>query len=380
MPAGAARTLPLDERKIIARRAALELKANSVVNLGIGMPEGISAVAAEERIGDLLTLTAEPGVIGGLPASGLDFGAAINTQAVIDQPYQFDFYDGGGLDVAFLGLAQADARGNLNVSRFGPRFAGAGGFINISQSAKKVVFVGSFTAGGLEVGIDGGRLSIRREGGCAQVRRRGRARDLQRTRSRASAASRCCTSPSAAYSGSASDGLELIEIAPGIDLERDILAHMSFRPRIAPDLALMDAAIFDPEPMALRQRMLRRPLAGRFAFDPKQDTFFANFEGLTVRDAGDVEALRAALEGQLVTLGHKVQAMVDYDNFVVAPEALDAYTDMIHDVATRHYTRVTRYTTSAFLRAKLGEALYQRGVAPHIFESAAEARAHLATL
>src|SRR5215472_512110 len=163
--AGALPPMGEGARKIIARRAALELTPNSVVNLGIGVPEGVAAIANEEKIADLITLTAEPGVIGGVPASGLDFGAAINTQAVIDQPYQFDFYDGGGLDIAFLGLAQADRSGSLNVSKFGPRLAGAGGFINISQSAKKVVFTGTFVAGTLEIECRDGRLQILRDGG-----------------------------------------------------------------------------------------------------------------------------------------------------------------------------------------------------------------------
>ena len=156
--------MPLDERKVIARRCAFELPMGGIVNLGIGMPEGVAKVANEEKVLSYVTLTAEPGVIGGLPQSGLDFGAAVNTDAVIHQNQQFDFYDGGGLDMACLGMAQVDAAGHVNVSRFGERLAGAGGFINISQSARRVVFAGTFTTGGLETSVENGKLTIVREG------------------------------------------------------------------------------------------------------------------------------------------------------------------------------------------------------------------------
>lgn len=245
---------PLDARKIIGRRGLLEIAPNSVVNLGIGMPEAVSFAAAEEDVSNIFTLTVESGVIGGVPLGGVHFGVGVNYDAMIDHPYQFDFYDGKGLDIAFLGMAQVDKNGSVNVSKFGGRFVGCGGFINIAQSAKKLVFCGTFTAKDLEEKVGDGELKIISEGKMRKFvervdhltfngeyeRKPGR-RVLYVTE-------RCVFEL-------AQGGILLKEIAPGIDLDRDILGQMEFRPQVADDLKIMDSKIFRKENMGIKDRL-----------------------------------------------------------------------------------------------------------------------------
>jgi propionate CoA-transferase len=365
--------LEMGARKIIARRAAFELQPNSVVNLGIGMPEGISNIANEESILDLMTLTAEPGVIGGLPAGGLNFGAATNTDVLIDQPAQFDFYDGGGLDIAFLGLAQADPHGNLNVSKFGRKLAGAGGFINISQNAQKVVFVGTFTTGGLKTKTRKGALAIVQEGKVKKFVKQVEHVTFSGTYAVRNDQPVLYVTERCVFELTP-EGMVLTEIAPGVDLEKDILCQMDFEPVMPQPPDLMDARIFQSAPMNLRPDLVTLPVRDRLVYDAYENIFFVNFEGLEVRSTAIIAEIDAAVTEKLEPLGRKVYAIVNYDNFEITPELIGAYTDMVKGVVERFYTGVTRYTTSAFMRMKIGDALKSRRVAPHIYESRQEAR------
>ena len=242
---------PLNNKKVIARRAAMELKNGSIVNLGIGIPEFISSVAMEEGITKKFTLTVESGITGGAPQSGLDFGVSLNPGCIMPQPSMFDFYQGGGLDQAFLGFAESDTEGNVNVSKFGPKLPGCGGFIDISQNAKQVFFCGTFTAKGLKTEIGNGELHIVNEGSINKFREHIEHITFSAKQAIKNSQPIMYITERAVFTLTP-EGVMLKEIAPGVDLEKDILAHMPMRPIIPDDLQLMDARIFTDEIMGLK--------------------------------------------------------------------------------------------------------------------------------
>ncbi|MEG0093117.1 MAG: acyl CoA:acetate/3-ketoacid CoA transferase [Erysipelotrichaceae bacterium] len=250
VPVNSIPPMKLNERKIICRRAAMELDSKAIINLGIGMPEGIANVANEEGAPGL-KLTVEAGGIGGVPAAGTAFGACTNPDAIIDQPYQFDFYDGGGLDQAFLGLAECDSQGNINVSRFGPKIAGCGGFINITQTTPVVVYCGTFTSKGLKLEIGDGKLTILEDGKIKKFKNKVEqitfsAQFAKEQNQKVLYITERCVFELLA------EGLTLTEIAPGVDLDKDILGQMDFKPIISKNLKLMDERLFKEEKMGLK--------------------------------------------------------------------------------------------------------------------------------
>jgi len=246
IPLKAIPELPLDERKIIARRAAMELIPDAVVNLGVGIPSDVGAIANEEGVTQMMTMTTESGGIGGVPASLPHFGSSYNAEAIIDTYAQFDYYDGGGIDLAFLGLAQIDKDGNNNVSKFGGRAIGIGGFMNVATGSKKVVFCGTFTAGGLKISTGDGTLKIEQEGKNKKFVKEVEQITFSGIYARKSKQEVLYVTERAVFSLK-EEGLTLIEIAPGVDLQKDILEQMEFEPKISPDLKQMPPEIFQPE-------------------------------------------------------------------------------------------------------------------------------------
>ena len=367
--------MKLDARKIIARRAAFELPPNGVVNLGVGAPEGISSVANEEKVTPYITLTTEAGAVGGVLASGSSFGAATNADCVIDQNQMFDFYDGGGLDMTCLGMAECDQEGNVNTSSFGGKLNGCGGFINISQNARSVVFAGTFTAGGLEVEIENGELKILKEGRSRKFLKLVEQNTFsgpyakQRSQPVIYVTERCVFQLT-------KEGLELIEVAPGVDIERDILPHMDFQPIINKPI-LMDRRIFLDEPMDLLSDLLNLKLCERVSYDSDRNILFLNLEGWQVRQKSDIDDLRRVLVEACEKAGERVNSVVNHDGFRISEAFYDDYAEMIEYLMEHYYATTTRYTTNAFLRLKMQEALKKRGLAPHVFERKEDAHAFL---
>ena len=375
VPLDSLEPMPLDERKVIARRAAFELPPNGIVNLGVGVPEGVAAVANEEKISQYITLTSEAGTVGGVLASGGNFGAGVNSDAIFDQNQMFDFYDGGGLDMACLGMAECDEMGNVNVSRFGPRLIGCGGFINISQNTRSMVFAGTFTAGGLEVAVSDGRLQILQEGRARKFVKKVN----QVTFSGDYAVKKgqpvyFITERCVFQRGR--KGLVLTEVAPGVDIEKDILAHMDFTP-IVRDPVLMDSRIFRNEPMGLEADLLNLDLADRISYDPTRNILFLNFEGMYVRVKADIVSLRDLLEQRCKEIGKRVGVFVNYDTFRINENVADDLAEMDRYMLQHYWSNITRYATSAFMRMKLDQAFSQRNIAPHVFERKEEAQAFL---
>ncbi len=375
VPIGTIPSLPLDEKKVIARRAALELLPNSIINLGLGLPDSVGVVAAEERVQDLVTLTVDPGIIGGVPLGGDDFGAALNFDAAIDHPYEFDFIDGGGLDMACLGFAECDGAGNINASRFGKRLSGCGGFINISQNSKKVVFVGTFTSGGFKAEVKDGAMVIHQEGkfrkfvdAVGQITFSG-AVAAKQDQDVLYVTERCVFRLTP-------DGLALAEVAPGVDAERDILRQLPFAP-VGDAPEPMDPAIFQPGPMGLRDHLLDIHMEDRLSYEPETNMLFMNLSGLRVRTQDDIDRIREVVDNFLRPIGKRVKAIINYDSFDADPEILGAYMDLVHYVEKTYYLEVSRYTTSGFMRLKLGKGLGDRKVSSQVYETRAEARAGL---
>ncbi|MEL7568176.1 MAG: CoA-transferase [Dehalobacterium sp.] len=245
IPLDAIKAEKLSVRKIIARRSAVEMPPGAILNMGVGIPEDVSSVTAEEKISHLFHMTTEAGAIGGVPASMHDFGCCYNVESIIEMGYEFDFYNSGVLDVAVLGVAQVDPMGNVNISKLNGEPIGCGGFIDVTQNAKKVIYCGTFTAGGLKVEVGDGKLHIVQEGKVKKF-----LNEVEQISFSAKYAvnvhQEVIYVTERAVFKLTPEGMELIEIAPGVDLEKDVLEQMEFKP-IMNNVQLMPKELFQEE-------------------------------------------------------------------------------------------------------------------------------------
>lgn len=252
IPLNGVEPFPLNIRKIIGRRAVQEIAPGNVINLGTGIPaDVVGPISVEEGIADDFVITVESGIYGGLTLGGIDFGVARNMFAMITHHDQFDYYDGTGVDVTFMGAGEMDQHGNVNATKMGDRCTGAGGFIDITQNAKHVVFCSSFTARGLEIDINSSRgIEIKQEGSTkklvSEVQQISYASQVALGRNQ-----KMHYVTERAVFELLPEGVTLTEIAPGMDLKRDILANMEFTPRISSNLKTMDLRIYNQGPMGL---------------------------------------------------------------------------------------------------------------------------------
>ena len=247
---GSVKVLPLNYKKVITRRAVLELKENALVNLGIGIPAGVANVANEEGLSEQVTLSLETGIYGGVPLDGPLFGASINPDSVSRSADMFTTYDGGGLDMTVLGCAEIDPSGNVNVSKFSGRCVGPGGFVNISQNTPKVCFAFSFTSGKQDIAVEDGKLVIRQDGSGVKFRKSVEQITFSSDYAQETHQTVYYITERAVFR-MIGGKVTLVEIAPGVDLQKHILDKMEFRPEISPDLKLMDGRLFRPEKMGL---------------------------------------------------------------------------------------------------------------------------------
>ncbi|MBX9861357.1 MAG: acyl CoA:acetate/3-ketoacid CoA transferase [Hyphomicrobium sp.] len=369
-------TMELDERKIIARRAAFELPPNGVINLGVGAPDGVANVANEEKVTPYLVMTTEAGAVGGVLAGGSSFGSSANAHSILDQNQMFDFYHGGGLDLTCLGMAECDSLGNVNTSKFGGKLNGCGGFIDISQNARAVVFAGTFTAGGLDIAIEDGKLRIVKEGRARkfvkqveQVTFSGQYA-AQKGQPVIYVTERCVFQLT-------DHGLELIEVAPGIDIERDILPHMAFKPHIHKPIG-MNPRLFLDGPMDLLSDLLNLNLTDRVSYDAARNILSVNLQAWSVRKKADVADLQKVLVAACEKVGKRVNSVVNQDGCRIAEDLYGEYADMVAYMVKHHYGRTARYATSELTREKLQNALRRRGLTTQVYQNAEDAYASLA--